>query len=218
MLSSRKTDSRSLYWQTSICQCCSPLKGTYHGNPGRRVSGLLRKRCDSSSLALEHLIGWVHQAFLNPWVLLLVPLLPLLWFSNVPPPQDRPWIVRSEMYFSSWLRSFASTVGCPWPPLSTSSRWVWLLSRMYRGSLLKSSIMYWAEKYPWKAQRNLPLRFLCWSKMHDDIFIGSCKAYPLGSVILKPPPRFHHFKSEATKAQNEGRVTCQWSHKWPEAG
>lgn len=40
-----------------------------------------------------------------------------------------PGITRSEMYFSNWVRTFASIVGCPWVPLSTSKRWVWLLSR-----------------------------------------------------------------------------------------
>lgn len=79
--------------------------------------------------------------------------------AGLPVPNSWPWLVRSEMYFSSWFRSLASTVGCPWHPLSTSSRWVWLLSRMYRGSLLKSSMMYWAEKHPWEAQGHLSLGY-----------------------------------------------------------
>lgn len=162
-------DSRSIYCQTrvgqgSIHQCSNTLEGTYH--MGRSISSILKKRYNGSSLAAEHLIGWVCQASLDNWELLLMLLLPLLFicFSNIPSHKHWPWIVRSEMYFSSWFRSLASTVGCPWQPLSTSSRWVWLLSRMYRGSLLKSSIMYWAEKYPWKAHRNLSLGLACWPK------------------------------------------------------
>ena len=162
-------DSRSVYCQTrvgqgSIHQCSSTLDGTYH--MGRSISSLLKKRYSGSSLAAEHLIGWVYQASLDSWeLLLMLPLLLLsICFSNIPSHKHWPWIVRSEMYFSSWFRSLASTLGCPWQPLSTSSRCVWLLSRMYRGSLLKSSIMYWAEKYPWKAHRNLSLRLACWPK------------------------------------------------------
>lgn len=161
-------ESRSLYCQArvgqgSIHQCSNTLEGTYHRS--RSISSILKKRYNGSSLAVEHLIGWVYHASLDNWERLLMLLLLLfICFSNVPSRKHWPWIVRSEMYFSSWFRSFASTVGCPWQPLSTSSRWVWLLSRMYRGSLLKSSIMYWAEKYPWKAHGNLSLRLTCWTK------------------------------------------------------